>query len=391
MSSEKARSTRRADGYSIQKRRDGRWEARVLIGYNENGNPKRKSFYGETRSQVLEEAKRFKMQLDAGGFAPVTRDSTVGQWLDSWLETYVRPRREPKTTEFYEAYIRLHLKPAFGKVPLRKLTVQHVQRLMNEKSAEGLSPSFVRGLRATLRAALNQAWKEGLVEQNIAARVTSPKMEQRDPDFLRPDEVGPFLEAAKGHTLENLFRFGIATGVRIGEASGLRWCDVDFLSENVAITKQLQRVQGKLVLKDLKSKSSRRTTPLVGIALDALRSEKAVQVLAGFDNPEGLVFLNSEGRPLDPKYVDSHLKATLEKAGLRRLSFHKLRHTAATLMVAAGVELHQVKQQLGHSQISLTANLYAQGVSEAQRRAANVLDGVLKRGNLHGDGNSQGP
>jgi integrase len=91
---------------------------------------------------------------------------------------------------------------------------------------------------------------------------------------------------------------------------------------------------------------------------------------------------NSAGRPIDPKNIDKHLKAVFAKAELPPMSFHKLRHTAATLMVAAGVELHQVKEQLGHSQISLTANLYAHGLTEAQKKASDTLDRVLREGRL---------
>jgi integrase len=150
---------------------------------------------------------------------------------------------------------------------------------------------------------------------------------------------------------------------------------------------QLQRIDGTLMLRGLKSTSSRRTLPLASLAVEALREEKARQLVLsaalGNDfNPLNIVFLNSEARPLDQRYVDRHLKEILVKAGLPKLSFHKLRHTAASLLVAAGVDIHQVKEQLGHSQISLTANLYAHGVSQAQRRAANKLDSVLRTGDL---------
>jgi integrase len=253
---------------------------------------------------------------------------------------------------------------------------------MNDKHAEGLSANFVRGLRAVLRSSLTQAWKQGLIEQNVASRTNAPKIEHKDPEFLTPGEAQRLLQAAKGEFLEPLIAFTLATGVRIGEVSGLRWSDVDFNRETVSIAKQLQRVGGKLILKDVKSKSSRRTLHLSGIALNALQQQRASTLLDAHENPLGLVFLNHEGRPLDPKYVDDHVKRIMRTAGVRVMSFHKLRHTAATLMVAAGVELHQVKQQLGHSQISLTANLYAHGVNEAQRKAANKLDAVLRRGSL---------
>jgi len=378
----KSSRSRRADGYSIRKRPDGRWEARITIGYNEKGNPKRKSFYGRTRGEALEQAQSFKVKLDAGGFAPTTRDTSVGDWLDRWIELYVRPHREPKTTKYYEAFVRLHLKPAVGGTPLRKLTVQHLQKLLTEKAQSGLSADFIRGLRATIRAALNQAWKEGLIEQNVAAKITPPKLKKPKPQALSMKETKSFLESLADNPLGPLFAFSLATGLRLGEATGLRWSNVDIKGKVVSVSQQLQRIDGELRLKELKSSSSRRAVPLSKIAMRAIQEQKAKQLLESNANPLNLVFLNPHGRPLDPKFVDSRLKEALVGAELRPMSFHKLRHTAATLMVAAGADLHHVKQQLGHSQISLTANLYAHSVSEAQRRAAELLNDVLESGEL---------
>jgi len=160
---------------------------------------------------------------------------------------------------------------------------------------------------------------------------------------------------------------------------------VDFDKATATIAVQLQRIDGKLTHKLLKSKSSRPALPVGGVALEVLQAAKARQLVEAPENPLGLVFLNTEGRPLDQKYLDKRLKALLVSAGLRPLSLHKLRHTVASLMVAARVDLHQVKEHLGHSQISLTANIYAHPVSEAQRRAANVMDGSIKRGTLYED------
>ncbi|MBA3725483.1 MAG: site-specific integrase [Armatimonadetes bacterium] len=379
-----AKRQRRADGYTVGQWANGGWWSRVTTGYNEQGNPKRKAFYGNTRAEVVERAQAFKQKIDKGGFAPEGRDTTVAAWLGHWLESFIRPHREPKTTGYYEGFIRLHIGPALGRIPLRKLTAAKVRELMSAKAAEGLSPSTVRGLRATLRAALNQAWKDGLIDQNVAQKVAPPKIEAKDePMHLTPEQVGRFLDNIRNHPLSPLFAFTLSTGVRIGEATGLRLSDIDFEKRTARIAVQLQRIDGKLQHKSLKSKSARRTLHLADTAIAAVKAAKAAQLIDGPANPLGLVFLNTEGRPLDQKYIDKRLKALLVAAGLPPLSFHKLRHTVASLMVAGGVDLHQVKEQLGHSQISLTANLYAHGVSEAERRAANVLDEIIKRGTLY--------
>lgn len=381
---------RRNDGYSVyERKREGRWEWSVTTGYDSDGKQVRARGYEPSRAKAVATAQKVANNHRKGGFVAVSKDSTLTAYLDQWITLHVQPYKEPKTTSFYRSNVETHLKPFLGKKKLRQLTPQDIQALIAQRKSEGRSSSTLHGILRTLRTALQTAWKEGLIEQNAAQKVTMPKLEQRKPDFLTPDEAKRLLQAAKGNPLESLIAFTLATGVRLGEVTGLTWECVDFARSQVDISQQLQRVDSKLTLKRLKSKSSQRTLHLPTIALTALVDEKNRQAelrnqLGEEFNPLNLVFLNTEGRPLDPRNVDKFLKQALAKAGCRPISMHKLRHTAATLMVAAGVELHQVKEQLGHSQISLTADLYAHGVDEAQRKAANRLDQVLNSGTLSG-------
>lgn len=379
---------RRNDGYSVYYHKPSdRYEWIVTTGYDENGRAIRVRGYEKTRSEAVAKAQTAALNHRKGGFVPLGKDSTVAEYLDQWLDLHVAPYKEPKTTSFYRGNVTTHLKPFLGKRKLRQLSPQEIQKMIATRQSEGLSASTLHGILRTLRTALSTAWKEGLIEQNVAQKVTMPKLEQRPPEFLTPQEARKLLEASRGHFLQNLLSFTLATGVRIGEATGLTWDRVDLARRQAAIQHQLQRIDSNLVLKRLKSKSSRRTLALSQSAIDAIRDERSRHLLLestlGPDwNPLNLVFLNPEGRPYDPKNVNVHLKSLMKSAGIRPMSFHKLRHTAATLMVAAGVELHQVKEQLGHSQISLTANLYAHGVDEAQRKAVNKLDQILQSGVL---------
>lgn len=379
---------RRNDGYSVYERKsEGRWEWSVTTGYDSEGKQVRSRGYARTRADAVAAAQQVANKNRKGGFVAVSKDSTLAEYLDQWINLHVEPYKEPKTTSFYRSNIETHLKPFLGKKKLRQLTAQDIQAVIAQRKTEGRSSSTLHGILRTLRTALQTAWKEGLIEQNVAQKVTMPKLEQRKPDFLTPEEAKRLLQASKGNPLESLIAFTLATGVRLGEVTGLTWECVDLARNQVDISQQLQRVGSKLVLKRLKSKSSQRTLHLSNTARTALVEEQNRQAdlrsqLGEDFNPLNLVFLNTEGRPLDPRNVDKFLKQALHKAGCRPISMHKLRHTAATLMVAAGVDLHQVKEQLGHSQISLTADLYAHGVNEAQRKAADRLDQVLNSGTL---------
>lgn len=386
--------TRRNHGYTVSQRKDGRWGWAVTTGYNRvTGNPERIQGTCRTQREAQEKALASLAKVRSGAHVPQGRDQTVATYLESWLELYIRPHREPKTVSYYEGMIKHHLVPTIGRIPLRKLTAQEFQKVLNNKSKpipkdgvdvlHKLSAETIRGIRATLRSALSRAEVDGLVAENIAQRVVTPRTESKVAQFLNPDQAAALIGALKEHPLEGVVTLALLTGLRVGEATGLRWEDVDFSSTAIKVRSQLQRIEGKLTLKRLKSDRANRTLHLPELAVTVLQQEKAKQVLSptletGPSNPMNLVFLNPEGRPLDPKYVDKHLKAVMTKAGLPPMSFHKLRHTAATLALAHGMPLTSVRDQLGHSQIALTANTYAHAVPTALKDVGETLARVMR-------------
>lgn len=363
------------------KRADGRWVAQVLLGY-EGGKARYKTSYARSEKDAVAKLNEAIAAVATGRHVPTQR-VTVAQFVEEWLEQTVKPHRAPKTYRSYRQLYEHHLKDSIGRLDLKKLTHMHVQRLINEKDKAGYAPNTVDRIRATLRSALAIAWKQGLVAENVAQRVSVPKKVKKDPTFLQPEEAKRLIEVAGQTRFGNLIELALHTGMRIGEVTGLRWSDVDFDNEILRVRVQLQRVESKLVLRELKSASSRRSLPLTARALDALKREKAEQLLLKsvlgerFANPMDLVFLNAEGRPMDQKHVHKHLKSALSGAGLPDVSFHSLRHTAASLMVAAGVPLQVVKDQLGHSSILLTSGTYAHMVPAAQREGAERLSRLL--------------
>lgn len=399
---------RRAHGYTTYKRKDGRWGWAVTIGVNAKGNPQR--VQGVCKTETLAQTAAIEvLGKHRQGLEPQTgRDKTVEVYLNEWLELYIRPHREPKTVKYYEGMIKHHLAPAIGRIGLRKLTAANVQKMLNDsakpftikvkkKDEDGKfievevvkkrSAETIRGIRATLRSGLGQAYKDGLIAQNPATRVNTPKGERKDRDYLKPDEINTLFERAKGHPLERLILVALLTGMRVGELTGLTWENVDLDAKTLKVRAQLQRIEGTLQLKRLKSDNANRTLYIAPTAETAFKDQRAEQMIQkatmidkGEYNPLNLVFLNPEGRPLDPKYIDKHLKALLASAGIRSMSFHKLRHTAATLSLASGAPISTVKDQLGHSQIALTVNTYGHAVSGAMKSVAESLERAIGKG-----------
>lgn len=392
------RNTRRAGQGSVYQRQDGRWGWAITYGYNENGNPKRYQGICKTQAEAADALNEVITRQRLG--VPVTDEKqTLAEYLGFWLKEAVVGKKAPKTVRFYEQMIRLYIVPELGHLQLGKLTPQHVQAFLNRKGTERrtatrrgpdgkqrtveldpLTPQSLGHIRATLRAALNMAWKWNLIRENPALKVTLPPAKRKDPVYLTPEEAESLLTASKDHYLGNLIRLTLHTGLRLGEATGLTWQEVDTEKREASVRQQLQRVDGKLILRELKTGNSRRTLPLTVDATEALKDQRVNQLLWSSVEVEdfnslGLCFTTPAGRPLDPKLVDKHLKAFARRAEIDKpVSFHKLRHTAGTHLVANGVPLNVVKEILGHSQIAITANLYAHAVPAAHRTAFDVLE-----------------
>lgn len=241
--------------------------------------------------------------------------------------------------------------------------------------------------RAVLRKALNQALRWGLVTKNAATLADPPKAEPREIRPLDPDEARRFLDAARGDRLEALYSVALSLGLRMGEILGLRWEDVDLDARTLTVRKQLQRLDGKPQLVDLKTRQSRRTLALPAGLAGALREHRKRQLEARLLAGErwrgedwGLVFTSTIGTPLDPRNLTDRYKALLARAGLPALRFHDLRHSCASLLIAQGIPAKIVMETLGHSQISLTLNTYAHVFPEVQRQAAEAMDRLFGAG-----------
>ena len=283
----------------------------------------------------------------------------------------------------YEVHVRLHLKPSLGHIALERLEPAHVQALLNRKLKEGLSPKSVLYIRSTLRSALQQAVRWGYLTRNSAALVDGPRSERFDIKPLDADEARRLLEALEGDRLRALYSVALTMGLRQGEALGLRWDDVDQVLGYLHIRKQLQRIDGKFVLVDLKTSRSRRTLVMPGsvaVELQKHASRQAEESHSRDRDPESfdLVFTRPDGAPLDGTVVSHQFHRVLAKAGLQQRRFHDLRHSCATLLLAQGVSPRVVMEILGHSQIALTMNTYTHVLPELKRDAAERMDRVVK-------------
>ena len=258
-----------------------------------------------------------------------------------------------------------------------------------KKLDEGFSATTVVYLHNVLHKALDTAVKWELVAKNVCDLVTPPRQKPFEAQALMLEQVQKLLAVTQGHHMEALFKLALATGMRRGELMGLKWQDIDFNKGVLQVRRILSRIPTKLPGKgyeeaEPKTQKSKRSIIIAPIALEALKQHRLRQLEAKLKagslwQEHDYVFCTSVGTHLNPsKDILDQLKLLLKKAGLPDIRFHDLRHSTATLLLSVGVHPKVVQEILGHSQISMTLDVYSHVLPSMQQEAIGKLDRVLQ-------------
>ena len=373
-----------ATGDRITKRKDGLFQG-MYTAQTPDG-PKRKYIYGKKYKDV--EKKLAEAMGDAArGVYTDDENMTVSQYMARWLEDSAKGDLGHRAYANYKLQIRRHINPAFARLKLSKLSAAHIQSLYAVKLRDGLKPSSVRYIHAVLHRALEQAVRFNLIPFNPASRVDPPKIRQDEITPLDAEQARTFLDAAKGDRHECLYVLSLTCGLRMGEALGLKWTDIDLDAGTVRVNRQIQRMRrdgdksGTLVFFEPKN-ASRRTLDLPQRAVEALRSHRKRQleerVQATHYEDSGLVFATGKGTPLDAQnVVNRYFKPLLRRAGLPDIRWHDLRHTYATLLLVRGTHPTYVQKSLGHASVQLTLDRYSHWMPSMGRNTAEGIDEAL--------------
>ena len=299
--------------------------------------------------------------------------------LEHWLTNVLPLSVRPSTAANYATIARTHLVPMLGAKKLARLTPDDVEELLRQKHEAGLSPNTVRLIRAVLRRALRHAERQGKVSRNVAALVDGVRVPKPQKRALSLDEAQRLLASAREDRLGALYATLLELGLRLGEAIGLQWADVDLEGGTLTISRRLDRSGATA---ETKTDGSRRTLHLSAGLVAALRAHAGRQgddmLRAGeLWQETGFVFTSEVGTPLDQSNLRRRFAKVCEAAGVGKVTPHELRHSAATLLLARGVPLHVVSEVLGHSSIRETKDVYGHLVAEDGRRAAKAMGEAL--------------
>jgi integrase len=365
-------------------RGDGRWVARLKLP--EGGGWR--YFYGKDRAAAKARLTAALRAVEDGRPLPDQRQ-TFGAHLEQWVNALPSASIKPSTCRYYTRYVRYHLLTSdLARKPLARLEPADLRQLYADKLASGLSSTSVHHLHATIHVALNQALDDGKVARNVAAligRTNRPKVRSREMTTIADgDQPARFLDAAHGR-LEALLVVAITTGMRQGELRALRWKDVDLDRGVLAVTGSVTGTARAAMTIGTPKSGKTRSVALGAITVTALREHRRRQVeeqlLIGSERKDqGLVFCTEFGEFLPTNTMVLLLHRVLARAGLPRIRFHDLRHTAATLMLANGVHPKIVSEMLGHSTTAITLDLYSHVSPHMQQTAAATIDLALTHG-----------
>ena len=319
------------------------------------------------------------------GFAKA-KAYTVGSWLEVWMENYAKVKLRPSTFKTSQGFLKNHIKPQIGSIPLADLTSLDLQRFYKhlldggrvdrieaKKKPKGLAPKTVRNIHQMIGSAYNLAIEQKLVGRNPTQGCALPKVEHKEMKTLTADQLSAFFQEAKDSGVYELYYLDLATGLRRGELLGLKWTDVDLDRGVLKIQRAISRQNGKVVEAPLKTKNAYRTLPLSVDAIDVLKMQKCK-----VGNSEW-VFPSPSGGPMSPDSVLHMLQRVLKRAGLPRIRFHDLRHTFATMALQNGVDVKTVSSMLGHYSAGFTLDTYAHVTTDAQLKAAQTMGSILSR------------
>ncbi|OAI43522.1 hypothetical protein AYO38_02650 [bacterium SCGC AG-212-C10] len=311
---------------------------------------------------------------------------TVEAFLTDWLASSAKGRLAESTYHGYETIVKSHIVPTIGKVRLAKLTPAQLQRLYRDKLDAGLAPVTVVRIHKVLSSALSEAERHGRVSRNVAKLVQAPRIESSKALAFSVDQAKAFMEQVAGDRMYAAYMVALAAGLRRGELLALEWEDVDLVNSSLAVRHSLMKVAGGWRSSDPKTRGSRRVVKLPAFAVEALKAHRTAQLEERLASPvwedPNLVFTTSIGTLVDGRNFLRQFKAHAKAAGMpATFTIHSLRHSAATLMLALGVQPKVVQEMLGHSRIAVTMDLYSHVLPHLQDEAAAKMGALLASAN----------
>jgi integrase len=373
-------------GVKVRERPKGSGDWWVFIDHQ--GDRKAKKI-GRDKRLAVDVAKKIEARLVLGDLELLESKEKIPYFNDYcqlWLDDYIKPTRRSTTYQRYTSVLKLHVGPIIGKIPLDQIKRSHIRNALLNISKKGLSKSTVSMARNVISGTIEYAMEEELVTTNPTNGVLKKLgLDSRSRPLVQPmtpDEVALFLGTCSLQTKKwyPFFLCAFRTGMRLGELLGLRWGDIDWTNKSVQVQRSFRH--GKIT--GTKTRKSRRvdmSDQLVGELRGLLTKRKKEAIAAGTGKVVETIF-HTDGNPTSQNTIRNIWKRLLKKTELRNMRFHDIRHTYASLLLSRGESPVYVKEQLGHSSIQMTVDIYGHLIPGGNRQAVNALDDSATNRNL---------
>ena len=357
-------------GENIYKRKDGRYEGRYIKEYALDGKAKYGYIYGKTYSDVRE--RLTKLKAGVKNEKAVSSNLKMSEWFDIWYDSQTHIKQSTKT--IYQSYSNKHLKPKLGKIRLKKLTRDILQKFFNELSGE-LSAKTVRAIYSMVKLCLQTAYEKQLVGL-IVDKIRLPKTIDKSVKVLTVQEQRRLEEVIEFENKTNDIGILIClyTGIRIGELCALRWENVSLDRKIMTINKTIYRVSNKegtnktkIIFSTPKSLNSERDIPIPEFLTLKLRK---IHKNSGF-------VISRNGHYIEPAVYRRRYKKLLEKANIEYMTFHSTRHTFAVRALEVGVDVQTLSEILGHSSVATTLKFYGHSLPEHKRNQMELIGSLF--------------
>lgn len=363
-----------------KKRKDGRYLMQIQIGLQDSGKPKYKNVYAYTIKELEEKAAIFRQELDKG-IVVNSNNLTVATWSIKWLEVY-KSSREYKTIQMYDIVIRNHIIPELGHYKLKDLKSYHIQELINKKHNQGLTKTL-SVIKLTLKQILNQAIKNEYIYKNVASDISLPNVNKIKKRSLTEEEKQYIIKANWDLKSKVFVYILLHTGLRRGEALALTKTDIDLKNKSISVNKTLIFQNNKGVIKPTpKSEAGNRIIPIPDILLnDLVKYISNVNCLYIFPTSKNTLMTETTFRRFWIKiknYINESAGGRNQKPKLmviaNDITPHIFRHTYATTLYYAGIDIKTTQYLLGHSSIQMTMDIYTHLDSQTNNSAREKLN-----------------
>lgn len=373
---------------SISKRKDGTWTARLDIGTTPEGKRKIKAFYGKTENEVKKKLREFKKELAKTDYTEIKK-LTVSELTKEWLSTKIFEIKAGSYDRI-EATINNQIIPQIGHYQITSVTTSDIQQMINNLANQNYSYSIIKKAYNAINGCFKYAIDNQYLTQTPVKNIVLPKQKEKkksDIEFFNDDEINLINRHSieKYSTGKYIYKHGYAfplllnTGLRVGELLALKWKNVDFDNMQIHIVATrgqiIDRSSDKkryiVVDKNTKTESSYRTVPINKQAYEALMHFR------NFNYNNDYVMANSDNNVVSYRNLHRAFSKILEKSNINHGTVHSLRHTFATKLFHNGIDTKIISDLLGHSDVSITYNIYTHVIKEQKMKAVKVLDDIF--------------